>query len=78
MRLGDAKIIPVDVRVVAATNQNLLDCVNKKLFRLDLFYRLSVLMLEIPALREFREEIPHFLKRMLFEKYRIEKGINLK
>lgn len=75
MRLGDAKIIPVDVRVVAATNQNLLDCVNKKLFRLDLFYRLSVLMLEIPALREFREEIPHFLKRMLFEKYRIEKGI---
>ena len=75
MRLGGARMIPVDVRVIAATNQNLLDYIKRKLFRGDLFYRLSVLTLEIPPLREFKEEIPLFLQKLLLTKYDIMRGI---
>ncbi len=58
MRIGDDKIIPVDVRIIAATNKNLLDMVKNNQFRADLFYRLSVLDLQLPPLREHREDIP--------------------
>ena len=67
MRLGGDKIIPVDVRVVAATNQELRKLVEQKEFREDLYYRLDVLRLHIPPLRERPEDIPelvrHFLKK---------------
>jgi len=65
-RVGGEKVIPVDVRVIAATNKNLVDLRNKGLFREDLFYRLNVVSLEIPPLKERRDDIPllaqHFLK----------------
>ena len=57
MRIGDDRIIPVDVRIIAATNKNLLDEVEKGNFREDLYYRLNVLRIEIPPLRERGEDI---------------------
>ncbi|VEF46859.1 sigma-54 dependent transcriptional regulator [Bacillus freudenreichii] len=58
MRIGDDKVIPVDVRIIAATNKDLMDMVKNNEFRADLFYRLSVLDLQLPPLREHREDIP--------------------
>ncbi len=66
-RVGGSSVIKVDVRVIAATNQNLLELVKQKKFREDLYYRLSVVPIQLPALRERREDIPYlidfFLKR---------------
>jgi two-component system response regulator HydG len=65
-RVGGEKVIPVDVRVIAATNKDLDDLKNEGAFREDLYYRLNVVRLEIPPLRERREDIPllarHFLE----------------
>ena len=58
MRLGDNRIIPINIRVIAATNKNLEDLVHAGKFRSDLYYRLYVLQLNLPALRERREDIP--------------------
>ncbi len=57
MRLGSDSIIPVDVRVIAASNKNLWSLVNENKFRSDLFYRLNVLQLKIPPLRDRKEDI---------------------
>lgn len=57
-RLGDNKIIPVDIRIISATNKNLEELVRQKLFREDLLYRLNVLELRLPPLRERIEDIP--------------------
>ncbi len=57
-RLGDDKFIPIDVRVIAASNQNLGILVQEGCFRADLYYRINVLNLEIPPLRERKEDIP--------------------
>ena len=57
-RLGSAQTVRVNVRVVAATNQNLEHLVSKKLFRADLFYRLNVIPLSMPPLRERVQDIP--------------------
>ena len=57
-RIGSKKIIPVDVRIVAATNRNLEEEVLKSRFRLDLLYRLNVFVVQIPPLRERKEDIP--------------------
>jgi formate hydrogenlyase transcriptional activator len=66
-RLGGTKTIRVDVRIIAATNRDLLRAVEEKEFRSDLFYRLHVFPLHIPALRDRREDIPvlvrHFVER---------------
>ena len=57
MRVGDAKITPVNVRVIAATNRSIEKDVQKGLFRWDLYHRLNVLQLKLPALREHPEDI---------------------
>ncbi len=56
-RVGGSQIIPINVRVLAATNANLADMVREKKFRQDLYYRLSVVTLDIPPLRERPEDI---------------------
>jgi two-component system response regulator HydG len=65
-RLGGTKTIRADVRLVAATNMNLLEAVEKKVFREDLYSRLNVITLTLPPLREREEDIPllahHFLE----------------
>ncbi len=65
-RIGGRKTIKVDVRLVAATNQNLELAVKEKRFREDLFYRLNVIPIQLPPLRERKEDIPllalHFVK----------------
>jgi len=65
-RVGGEKVISVDVRVIAATNKDLVDLKNRELFREDLYYRLNVVSLEIPPLAERRDDIPllaqHFLE----------------
>ncbi len=62
MPVGSSQLIPVNVRVIAATNQNLWDMVLKKTFRQDLYYRLKVLPLHVPPLRERKADIvPTFL-----------------
>ena len=64
-RLGNSNTLKVDVRIIAATNVNLLDAVAKGTFREDLYYRLNVFPIQLPALRERKEDIPlltrHFL-----------------
>ena len=64
-RLGSNKTRAVDVRVIAATNQDLMDMVSRGLFRRDLYYRLDVLHIHIPPLRERREDIPLLVDHML-------------
>jgi two-component system, NtrC family, response regulator HydG len=65
-RVGGEKVIAVDVRVIAATNKDLVDLKNRGLFREDLYYRLNVVNLEIPPLTKRRDDIPllaqHFLE----------------
>jgi transcriptional regulator with PAS, ATPase and Fis domain len=58
MRLGHDRVIPVDVRIIAATNCSLADQVDSGAFREDLFYRLNILKLELPSLAERAEDIP--------------------
>lgn len=66
-RLGGTQSIPIDVRILAATNRDLEERIKKGRFREDLYYRLNVIQLKIPPLRERREDIPklvgHFIKK---------------
>jgi transcriptional regulator with PAS, ATPase and Fis domain len=62
MRIGGTVPRPVDIRVIAATNRNLIDFVKEKKFREDLYYRLNVLKITIPPLRERKYDIPAFLR----------------
>ncbi len=64
-RLGDNTVRTIDVRVVAATNEDLSDAVASGQFRADLYYRLSAFPVRIPALRERREDIPLFVNYFL-------------
>ena len=65
MRLGGTKIIKVDARVVAATNSELEELVRQKNFRQDLFYRLNVIKIELPPLRDRKEDIPLLVKHFV-------------
>jgi len=65
MRLGGTKTIKVDVRVVVATNLDLEDLIQERRFRQDLFYRLNVIKIELPSLRERKEDIPLLVKHFL-------------
>ncbi len=64
-RLGASRSIPVDVRVIAATHQNLTDLVTQRAFRQDLYYRLNTLRLHLPALRERAEDIYALARHLL-------------
>ncbi|WP_146812355.1 sigma-54 interaction domain-containing protein, partial [Aneurinibacillus danicus] len=68
MRVGGDKVIPINVRVIAATHKNLMDAVRTGTFRADLYYRLRVIELKIPSVRDRSSDIPllvkHFLKQL--------------
>jgi nitrogen regulation protein NR(I) len=70
-RLGGKETIPVDVRVLAATHRDLEDAIKHKQFREDLYYRLSVVVINLPPLRERKEDIPELVKYFL-RKYAVE------
>jgi DNA-binding NtrC family response regulator len=78
-RVGDSHTIKVDVRIIAATNSDLTKMVAEGSFREDLFYRLNVIPVELPALRERKEDIPllvqHFLDRLAKEGSSSRKGV---
>lgn len=65
VRVGDSARVPVNIRVIAATNADLAQGVENKTFRLDLFYRLNVVPLRVPALRERIEDVPALARRFL-------------
>src|SRR5204863_7569664 len=64
-RVGADKDINVDVRVIAATNKDLLKEVEEKRFRLDLYHRLSVILIHVPSLNERKDDIPLLVERFL-------------
>jgi len=73
MRIGGEKFIPIDVRVIAATNEDLRNCIKKGSFRQDLYFRLARLTLEIPPLRQRPTDIP-LLVNSLLEKISVNYG----
>ena len=64
-RLGDSKPITSNVRIIAATNRDLLQAIAEHRFREDLFYRLAVVTIPLPPLRERREDIPLLVDRLM-------------
>ncbi len=64
-RVGSHKPIPIDVRVIAATNKNLLDLIKQGIFREDFYYRLNVFQIELPPLRERKEDIPYIIRNII-------------
>ena len=79
-RVGDNRPIPVDVRVITATNKNLEDLVKNGSFREDFFYRINVIPIHVPPLRERQEDIPllvdHFMQRIRLKSGKEIKGID--
>ncbi len=78
--LGSSKSLEADVRIIAATNQNLEDAVQEGTFRDDLFYRLNVVKLTLPSLRERMEDLPiladHFVQKLDIEQNRDIGGVS--
>ncbi len=79
-RVGGEKEIKVDVRVIAATNKNLMEEVEAKKFRLDLYHRLGVILIHVPSLNDRKDDIPllvtHFLKEISDEYKQASKEID--
>jgi transcriptional regulator, propionate catabolism operon regulatory protein len=65
IRLGGKKIISLDVRVITATNKSLVDLIKEKSFREDLYYRINVLQINVPPVRERKDDIPLILNNLL-------------
>jgi DNA-binding NtrC family response regulator len=65
--LGCTAPIDIDLRIIGATNKNIRECVARKEFREDLFYRLSEFIITLPPLRERSEDIPFFARKFLFD-----------
>lgn len=65
LRVGGEKPVKTNVRIIAATNVDLEEAVSQKAFREDLFYRLDVIRLELPPLRERKEDIPHLVEHFM-------------
>ena len=76
-RVGSPAVRRVDVRVVAATNRNLLELIAEKKFREDLYYRLSMVEVELPRLSERREDLP-LLERFFLEQFAEQYGKDIK
>jgi DNA-binding NtrC family response regulator len=80
MKVGDQRKIKLDIRILAASNQDLQKAIRSKKFREDLYYRLSVVPLRLPPLRERKEDIPllvdHFLQRFSRKIKRAVPGIS--
>jgi formate hydrogenlyase transcriptional activator len=76
-RVGSSQTLKVDVRVIAATNRDLKEAVQNGAFRMDLFYRLNVFPLEVPALRQRREDIP-LLVNFFLSKFGKKLGKNVR
>jgi len=75
IRVGASKVLKTDVRVIAATNVDLLERVRKGKFREDLYYRLSTVPIKVPSLQERREDIPVLFRKFAYdfaEKYRMQ------
>src|SRR5690606_16997405 len=64
-RIGDDRIITVDTRIICATNKNLVDLMKSNKFREDLYYRINVLNIELPNLRDRVEDIPIFVNHFI-------------
>ena len=79
-RIGGEKDIAVDVRIIAATNKNLMDEISKNNFREDLYHRLSVIVIEVPALNQRLEDIPllanHFINEFCSQQGKPVKQFN--
>lgn len=67
MRIGDDKVIPLDIRIICAANKKILNLCEQGKFRYDLYYRINVLNIEIPPLRERREDIVYLFLKFLKE-----------
>tara|TARA_B100000029_G_scaffold516037_2_gene626301 strand:- start:26373 stop:27716 length:1344 start_codon:yes stop_codon:yes gene_type:complete len=76
-RLGGAESLNIDVRVIAATNRNLEDAVAEGRYRQDLFYRLNVIPIVVPPLRDHREDIPLLIDHFI-QKYTTENSLGIK
>jgi two-component system response regulator HydG len=72
-RVGDSKAIPVDARIISATNRNLPDLVEKGAFRKDFYFRINVIPIYLPSLRERTQDIP-LLAESFFHKMRLKSG----
>lgn len=79
MRVGGRKVIPINVRVFSATNRDLKQLVEQGTFRQDLYYRLNVLPIRVPTLRERRDDIPvlieHFLEEISSERIHVSQKV---
>ncbi len=81
LRIGGSNPIPIDVRIITATNRNLAEMVKKKQFRQDLYYRLNVVPIYVPPLRERKEEIPPLALKFLQkfnDQYNLQKKLDEK
>lgn len=76
-RLGSNSAVPVDIRLITASNKDMLQMVNEGTFREDLYYRLNVIHIQLPPLRERKEDIPYLIDRFI-DKFNSRENKNVK